>query len=257
MKQPFFILSKSHLSWTCMIKSVLMVHGSLLPDLSAVSYTLQWRHNEPDGVSNHQPRDCLLSRLIRRRSKKTSKLCGLCVGNSPVTGEFPALMARNAGYVSSWWRHHDLVECNNAFWILQFWILQMSTAWYDSNLFDREIWLYSFLTTFEYTSLLDYVINMNRIYCKCIHSLWHSNAIWWHRSGSTQAQVMTCCLTAPGHYLIQCWIITACVLWLSPVDNFTRSDELNPQHMCSEIRPPYLTGTLSLTWMNFNSSMNK
>ena len=38
-----------------------------------------------DGVSNHQPRDCLLKRLFRRRSKKTSKLrvTGLCVGNSP------------------------------------------------------------------------------------------------------------------------------------------------------------------------------
>ena len=40
----------------------------------------------------------LLSRLFRRRSKKTSKLCvtGLCAGNSPVTGEFPAQRASNA-----------------------------------------------------------------------------------------------------------------------------------------------------------------
>ena len=46
---------------------------------------LHWRHNEHDGVSNHQPHGCLLNRLFRRRSKKTSKLCvtGLCVGNSP------------------------------------------------------------------------------------------------------------------------------------------------------------------------------
>ena len=44
---------------------------------------LQWRHNDQDGVSNHQPRGCLLNRLSRRRSKKTSKLrvTGLCVGN--------------------------------------------------------------------------------------------------------------------------------------------------------------------------------
>ena len=47
----------------------------------------QWRHNGCDGVSNHQRLDCLPSRLFRRRSKKTSKLCvtGLCEGNSPVT----------------------------------------------------------------------------------------------------------------------------------------------------------------------------
>ena len=52
---------------------------------------LQWRHKKCDGISNHQRYDCLLSRLYKRRSKKTSKLrvTGLCEGNSPVTGEFP------------------------------------------------------------------------------------------------------------------------------------------------------------------------
>ena len=70
--------------------------------------SLQWRHNGCDGVLNHQPHHCLLSRLFRRRSMKTSKLrvTGLCAGNSPVTGEFPAQMASNAENVSIWWRHH-------------------------------------------------------------------------------------------------------------------------------------------------------
>ena len=47
--------------------------------------SLHWRHNDHDSVSNHQPHGCLLKRLFRRRSKKTSKLrvTGLCVGNSP------------------------------------------------------------------------------------------------------------------------------------------------------------------------------
>ena len=59
---------------------------------------LQWRHNGLDGVSNHQPHDYLLSRLFGRRSKKISKLrvTGLCEGNSPGTGEFPAQMTSNA-----------------------------------------------------------------------------------------------------------------------------------------------------------------
>ena len=59
---------------------------------------LRWRHNERDSVSNHQPYDCLPNRLFRRRWKKTSKLrvTGLCAGNSPGTGEFPAQMASNA-----------------------------------------------------------------------------------------------------------------------------------------------------------------
>ena len=71
--------------------------------------SLEWRHNERDCVSNNQLCDCLLNRLFRRISKKTSKLCvtGLCARNSPVTGEFPAQRASNAGNVSIWWRHHD------------------------------------------------------------------------------------------------------------------------------------------------------
>ena len=98
-----------HCSWC--------VKNSLLGDLSFPSYrlkkqfvyhivsarnipvtnipvALQWRHNGRDGVSNHQPHHCLLNRLSRCRSKKTSKLrvTGLCAGihrwsvNSPHKG---------------------------------------------------------------------------------------------------------------------------------------------------------------------------
>ena len=51
----------------------------------AKHFTLHWGHNDHDGVSNHQPRGCLLNRLFERRSKKTSKLSvtGLCAGISP------------------------------------------------------------------------------------------------------------------------------------------------------------------------------
>ena len=71
-------------------------------------HTLQWRHNRRDGISNHQPHDCLLNRLFQRRSKKISKLpvTGLCAGNSSVTGEFSAQMASKCFYLMtpSWWR---------------------------------------------------------------------------------------------------------------------------------------------------------
>ena len=74
--------------------------------------TLRWRHNGCDSVSNHQPHDCLLNRLFRHRSKKTSKLrvTGLCAGNSTRTGEFPAQMVSNTENVSIWWRHHGNVH---------------------------------------------------------------------------------------------------------------------------------------------------
>ena len=42
--------------------------------ITIIVITLQWCRNERDGVSNHQPHDCLLSCLFRHRSMKTSKL---------------------------------------------------------------------------------------------------------------------------------------------------------------------------------------
>ena len=99
-------------------------HASIsLPQQSA----LQWSHKEADGVSNYQPHDRILNRLFRRRSKKTSKLhvTGLCKGNSPVTGEFPAKRASKAENVSIWWRHHETAvegkcfhDCQGMLWLL-------------------------------------------------------------------------------------------------------------------------------------------
>ena len=40
-----------------------------------------------------------------------------------------------------------------------------------------------------------------------VNSLRPSYTIWWHRSGSTLAQVMAWCRQAPSHYLNQCWLI--------------------------------------------------
>ena len=73
-------------------------------------YSLQWRHNERNDVSNHRCLDCLLNRLFRRWSKRSSKLCvtGLYEETSSMTGEFPIQItqASNAENVSIWWRHH-------------------------------------------------------------------------------------------------------------------------------------------------------
>ena len=78
-----------------------------LKNMNSRSYTLHWRHRDHDGLSNHQPHDCLINGLFGRRSKKTSKLrvTGLCAGKSPGTGEIPAQMASNAENVSILWRH--------------------------------------------------------------------------------------------------------------------------------------------------------
>ena len=40
-----------------------------------------------------------------------------------------------------------------------------------------------------------------------LSQLWPSDTIWHHRTWSKSVQVMACCLTAPIHYLKQCWLI--------------------------------------------------
>ena len=95
----YYIKSVQDFALLCFLLIVSSVPSGIL--------LLQWRHNGRDSVSNHQPHDCIINRLFRRRSKKTPKLCvtGLCAGNSPGIGEFPAQMASNEENVSIWWRH--------------------------------------------------------------------------------------------------------------------------------------------------------
>ena len=88
-------LPKNEFSWGCKLPDSM---STASPVTFQSEMSLHWRHNGRDGVSNHQPHDCLPNRLFRRRSKKTSKLrvtC-ICAGNSPVNDEFPAQMTSNA-----------------------------------------------------------------------------------------------------------------------------------------------------------------
>ena len=55
-----------NLSWNSnFYRKHLFLRNHILPEIG--QWTLQWRHNGRDGVSNHQPRDCILNRLFRRR----------------------------------------------------------------------------------------------------------------------------------------------------------------------------------------------
>ena len=53
-----------------------------------------------------------------------------------------------------------------------------------------------------------------------VNSLGPSDTIWWQKTGSALAQVMAFCLTAPSHYLNQCWLIITKVQWCSSEGNF-------------------------------------
>ena len=85
-----------------------------------------------------------------------------------------------------------------------------------------------------------------------VNTLGSGDAIWHHKSGSTLAQIMACCLTAPSHYLNQCWLILSEVLWHLLERNFTGGAlaiilfyvfELNLQQLL-----PYLPGANELIW---------
>ena len=72
----------------------------------------------------------LLNRLFKAQIKETSKLrvTGLCEGNSPVTGKFPAQRASNAENVSIWWHHNDYHTVRLLFTFRGLWFLITSSA---------------------------------------------------------------------------------------------------------------------------------
>ena len=73
-------------------------------------------------MANHQSHDCLLNSSFTRRSKKASKLrvTGLCAGNSPVTGEFPAQMVSKGAVTCA--------VCPESAWLVAFLIGNVSTG---------------------------------------------------------------------------------------------------------------------------------
>ena len=135
-------------------------------DGQVTARSLQWRHNDHYCVSNHQPRGCLLNRLFRRRSKKTSKLrvTGLCVGNSPGTGEFPAQMASNAENVSILWRHHVAMlglAGDNPWIFLDRWSFKgLKFIWVLWNLLEieNELWVSHHENQIEFRFWIEFLI---------------------------------------------------------------------------------------------------
>ena len=120
--------------------------------------SFRWRHNERerDSVSNHKPRYSLLQRLFRRRSKKTPQLrvTGLCAGNLPVTGEFPAQMTSNAENVPIWWRHHMpciLWNVHMALYFVLLWLFNSIQKLLHSNNTVTQVKTYTHSDIYSYT----------------------------------------------------------------------------------------------------------
>ena len=131
--QFFFILKNTFVFWfKChLILLFWMKHQNVFENYSQNAET--GTHYNDVIMSAMASQITSLNRLFRRRSKKTSKLhvTGLCVGNSPLTGEFPTQRTSNPENISIWWHHHDSGQFMPVPWLLMPlapYITKLSTA---------------------------------------------------------------------------------------------------------------------------------
>ena len=150
-----------------------------------------WWRNGHDGISNHRHLKCLLRRLFRHRSKKTSKLCvtGLCEGNSLLTSEFPSQRASNMENVSIWWRHHE-----NGSWLVQSVVFILSISNQLLKLHELIILSLQTLIIGEAESNL-----MQRRFICSLSTFWQQNTLWLVSHHSLISTVQTCCWGAVTH----------------------------------------------------------
>ena len=92
--------------------------------------TLLWRPIGRNGVSNHQPCDCLPNRLFRRRLNKHQSSASWSLWGE-FTGDrwIPRTKVSNAENVSIWWRHYEYFWCwawnilrEMGQWLLMLWL---------------------------------------------------------------------------------------------------------------------------------------
>ena len=118
--------------------------------------------------------------------RKTSKcrVTGLCAGNSPGTGEFPAEMASNAEIVSSWRRHHVRVRKSDVSKLVITTItVTQAQRWCSSNWYEEIIDFGFILTTkvgiagFKWIWWLIFIGSMTLIIAS-----WQLILLWHHMS---------------------------------------------------------------------------
>ena len=136
------------------------------------------------------------------RSKKTSQLrvTGLCVGNSPVTGEFPAQRASNAENVSIWWRHHEDMSHQRS-WPTLVPVVHCPLRLLSINSLAPG--------RYQCDSKNDQSV-FNLALLIAIFKSSYDNVLRWMPQDltdykSTLVQVMAWCRQATNHYLNQCW----------------------------------------------------
>ena len=108
----------------------------------------------------------------------------------------------------SWYMRDTIGNANRHYWLVYvIFLIWQTYSWRHSS------WLNRNRITRFWNDYPMFPVTPNWDY-----SLGPSDAIWRWRFWSTLVPVMTCCLTAPSHYLHQCWLIIRKVLWHSSED---------------------------------------
>ena len=131
-----------------------------------IRVSLWWRHNDHDSVSYHQPDECLLNRLFRRTSKKTSKLrvTGLCVGNSPG----PVNSPHKGPVTRKMFPFDDVMMSYQG--ILDF-SLFLNHVWYDKDFLSRCIVFWKCcwcIELFKWESFIPYCASLWYLWCSLL-----------------------------------------------------------------------------------------
>ena len=139
--------------------------------------SLQWRHNERDGVSNHRRPDFLHNRLFRRKSPRHWCLwAGEFIGDRWI----PRKRASNAENVSIWWCHH--VSARKKY--------PHQTTTHPT-----------YSSGDECANFLNLILPVRLVLRQFLL------IVVLHTSGSTLFRTKTCCMMAPRHYRNQYWLI--------------------------------------------------
>ena len=151
-----------------------------------------------------------VSRLFRRRSKKILKLrvTGLCEGDSPVTGEFPAQRASNEENVPIWWRQHGrrIILCHGIYRDnkdqVQTTYIYRTVSWRVNCLVPRDVNILIYLKHMTFSLMKS---NRWSIYMHILLTHWGWMTHICVSKLTTIGSDYDCGLTAPNYYLNQWW----------------------------------------------------
>ena len=135
---------------------------------------------------------------------------------------------RTMGYTTFWnslrcrnylpWPHATWGVCNDT---SSWFCCRDNTAKWKGNWRSARGWNYSARSPLKLVLIYCHFLTWSMIPV-VFNSSWRSDVIWRQRPESVLARIMSCCLTAPSHYLNQCLRITSKVQWHSPEGDFTR-----------------------------------